>query len=72
MQCPKCDATMTPVAYQSSTVHRCKNCAGLWFEPVEHERLKDLAEQIDTCDASVVRITTASTGSIVPSAPTGR
>jgi len=53
MQCPKCDSAMNPVAYQSSTVHRCTNCSGLWFEPVDHERLKTLAEQIDTGDEAV-------------------
>lgn len=53
MQCPKCDSVMAPVAYQTSTVHRCTNCAGLWFEPVDHERLKELAEQVDTGDAEV-------------------
>ncbi|HEV8693047.1 MAG TPA: zf-TFIIB domain-containing protein [Lysobacter sp.] len=53
MQCPKCDSAMERVDYQSSLVHRCTHCAGLWFEPVEHERLKDVAEQIDTGDAAV-------------------
>lgn len=53
MQCPKCDSVMNPVAYQSSTVHRCTNCSGLWFEPLDHERLKDLAEQIDTGNEAV-------------------
>ena len=53
MQCPKCDSAMTPSAHRSSTVHRCTNCAGLWFDPVDHELLKDLAEQIDSGDAEL-------------------
>ena len=53
MQCPKCDSAMMPVAYQSSTVHRCTKCSGLWFEPLDHERLKEVAEQVDTGDATV-------------------
>jgi uncharacterized protein len=53
MQCPKCSAAMARVDYQNALVHRCTHCAGLWFEPVEHERLKDAAGQIDTGDAAV-------------------
>jgi hypothetical protein len=44
---------MTPATYQGATVQRCTHCAGLWFEPTDHERLRDLAEQIDTGDAAV-------------------
>ena len=53
MQCPKCDSAMTPVSHQSSTVHRCTGCSGLWFEPLDHERLKEEAEQIDTGDEAI-------------------
>ena len=53
MHCPKCDSAMAPVAYESSTVHRCTHCAGLWFEPLDHELLKDAAAEIDTGDAEV-------------------
>ena len=53
MHCPKCDSAMTPVLRQSSTVQRCTGCSGLWFEPLDHERLKEEAEQIDTGDAAI-------------------
>lgn len=53
MQCPKCDSAMTPAIYRSSTVHRCTSCAGLWFEPLDHELLKDMAEQVDSGDTEV-------------------
>jgi Zn-finger nucleic acid-binding protein len=44
---------MAALAYRSSTVHRCTKCAGLWFEPVDHERLKDAAGEIDIGDVAV-------------------
>ena len=53
MQCPKCGSAMEPVEHHASSVHRCTHCAGLWFEPLEHERLKDVAAQIDTGDAEL-------------------
>lgn len=53
MQCPKCQAAMERIPYQSSHVDRCSQCRGLWFEMVEHERLKDAAAQLDVGDAAV-------------------
>lgn len=53
MQCPKCGSAMERVDIQAFAVKRCTQCAGLWFEPVEHERLKELADRIDTGDVSV-------------------
>lgn len=52
MQCPKCHSAMTPVTCRSSVVQRCSGCLGLWFEAVDHERLKDFAEEIDIGDAA--------------------
>jgi hypothetical protein len=32
---------------------RCDGCSGMWVEAVDHERLKDQAEAIDTGDAAI-------------------
>ncbi|MFC5577091.1 zf-TFIIB domain-containing protein [Lysobacter niabensis] len=53
MQCPKCQSAMTPHTYEGSVVQRCNGCSGLWFEAVDHERLKDLAEDIDIGDPAL-------------------
>ena len=53
MLCPKCNATMQKVVYQQIEVERCTDCGGIWFDPLEKDRLKALAgaEQIDIGDA---------------------
>ena len=53
MQCPKCHSVMAPVTHSGCVVHRCTQCAGMWFEPLDHERLKDAAAEIDPGDAEV-------------------
>ena len=40
MNCPKCKAEMEKVSYQSIEVDRCTNCRGIWFDLLEHKRLK--------------------------------
>ena len=55
LTCPKCDATMETVDYQSVAVDRCRNCHGLFFDNLEHEKLKLLegSEAIDVGDPEV-------------------
>lgn len=50
MKCPKCASAMETVSYQSIEVDRCTKCAGLWFDMLEAEDLKNLggSEVIDT------------------------
>ncbi len=42
MNCPKCGSPMEKVAYQSIEVDRCTGCKGIWFDLLEHKRLKAL------------------------------
>lgn len=53
MQCPKCDADMERVIFESVEVDRCTRCQGLWFDASEREDLlkKRGAESIDTGNA---------------------
>jgi Zn-finger nucleic acid-binding protein len=48
--CPKCRAPMLPVTVQDITVDRCTACKGIWFDLMEHRRLRDVkgSEAIDT------------------------
>jgi Zn-finger nucleic acid-binding protein len=46
-QCPKCQAELVPVRTSEGEVDRCRQCKGLWFDNMEHEDLKEFAEQID-------------------------
>ena len=50
MNCPKCDARMETVTFHGVQVDRCTGCQGLWFDGLEHRRLKEMegAEIIDT------------------------
>ena len=50
MNCPKCTGQMETVKVDEYEVDRCGTCGGLWFDLLEHERLKRLAgsERIDT------------------------
>ena len=52
LTCPKCDAAMEKVDYRSIVVDRCSGCHGLWFDNLEHEKLKllDGSEIIDAGD----------------------
>ena len=42
MNCPKCQANMAKVTFQSVEVDRCEGCKGLWFDLLEHEDLKEM------------------------------
>ncbi len=55
--CPKCESAMEKVEYQSVVVDRCRDCGGLWFDNLEHEKLKLLegSESIDSGDPEVGR-----------------
>ena len=50
MKCPKCSSAMEAVTFQGVEVDRCTKCAGLWFDMLEAEDLKQLSgsEAIDT------------------------
>lgn len=55
MDCPKCGHQMEPVVYEEIEVDRCTLCKGLWFDLMEHQRLKAVrgAESIDVGDPDV-------------------
>ena len=55
LTCPKCESAMEKVEYESIVVDRCRSCKGLWFDNLEHEKLKLLegSEAIDTGDPAV-------------------
>lgn len=50
MECPKCSSPMDKVVYSDIEVDRCSNCKGIWFDLLEHEKLKKIkgSEQIDS------------------------
>jgi len=49
MVCPKCRSQMETVVHEGIEVDRCVNCQGIWFDMIEHEKLKELrgSERID-------------------------
>ena len=49
LQCPKCQAAMDKVTFQTIEVDRCTACKGLWFDMLEREHLEALkgSESID-------------------------
>ncbi len=53
--CPKCASAMEKVEYESVVIDRCVSCRGLWFDNLEHEKLKLLegSEALDTGDTAV-------------------
>lgn len=55
MNCPKCDAEMARVAYETIEVNRCTACAGLWFDMLELEHLTAIegSAEIDIGDPAV-------------------
>ncbi len=55
LKCPKCDCAMEKVEHESIVVDRCEGCGGLWFDNLEHEKLKLLegSERIDTGDRTI-------------------
>src|SRR5436190_22949624 len=42
MTCPKCNAAMEKVVFEGIEVDRCTGCRGLWFDALEHEKLKEI------------------------------
>lgn len=40
MNCPKCSAAMEKVSFEGIEVDRCTSCRGMWFDAMEHEKLK--------------------------------
>ncbi len=59
MKCPKCEHAMETVRYGAGDreVERCTNCKGIWFKPIDLERLRRTyqAEIIDEGKASTGR-----------------
>lgn len=55
MNCPKCDAEMEKIVYADVEVDRCTGCHGIWFDNLEHEKLKAVAgsDAIDDGDPAV-------------------
>ena len=52
MNCPKCNALLEKVEYQTIEVDRCTSCRGIWFDMLEAEQLKAIkgSEKIDIGD----------------------
>ena len=59
MECPKYQSEMEVIRYGAGDreVHRCTGCAGLWFKPIDLQRLKNTykAEIIDAGSSRVGR-----------------
>lgn len=57
MNCPKCSSAMKAVSFQGFEVDKCTSCAGLWFDMLEAEQLKELggAAVIDSGDPKIGR-----------------
>ncbi len=57
MKCPKCQTDMEKIEYEEVTVDRCLGCKGLWFDMLEHEKLKGIpgSEIIDSGDPETGR-----------------
>lgn len=57
MRCPKCDAAMEIVRFESVEVDRCTGCKGLFFDSMEAEKLRGMrgSERLDVGDAAVGR-----------------
>lgn len=55
LNCPKCSSPMEKVNFSDVEVDRCTNCKGIWFDLLEHEKLKEIegSETIDTGDPDV-------------------
>lgn len=50
MECPKCYGDMDTVLEETTTIDRCQNCHGLYFDQLTQEMLGDLLgqESLDT------------------------
>ncbi|MDX1569283.1 MAG: zf-TFIIB domain-containing protein [Xanthomonadales bacterium] len=59
MECPKCQSPMEAVRYGAGDreVHRCTECFGIFFKPIDMRRLKNtyMADIIDSGKRSVGR-----------------
>jgi Zn-finger nucleic acid-binding protein len=57
MNCPKCQADMEAVEVEGITVNRCVDCKGMWFDRLEHEKLKKVkgGSKIDIGDKKAGR-----------------
>lgn len=57
MECPKCRSDMEKVTHNKIEVDRCTNCKGIWFDMLEHEKLKAIenSESIDIGEAKVAK-----------------
>jgi Zn-finger nucleic acid-binding protein len=49
--CPKCIGQLQKVIYQKIEIDRCDHCAGIWFDRLEAEQLKQIkgSEYLDKC-----------------------
>jgi Zn-finger nucleic acid-binding protein len=47
--CPQCSGQLELVIYQKIEVDRCQDCAGIWFDRLEAEQLKQIkgSERVD-------------------------
>ena len=55
MKCPKCDSNFEQINTPFGDVERCLNCKGLWFDMLEFEDLKEIADAVDIGDPKVGR-----------------
>lgn len=55
MICPKCHEKLEMISFEGVEVDRCTGCKGLWFDNLEHEKLKKMkgSEAIDIGDPKV-------------------
>ena len=54
MNCPKCNAAMEKVTFESVEVDRCTACKGIWFDFQEQKQLKGIkgSSDIDVGEAA--------------------
>jgi len=53
MKCPKCQAPMETRLNAFSDYEQCIHCKGLWLNALEDQKLKLVAEVIDSGDAEI-------------------
>ena len=55
LTCPKCGSEMDKDKFRAIEIDRCSGCRGLWFDNLEHEKLKLLegSESIDDGDPAL-------------------
>ena len=55
MECPKCAQYMEKISFNGVEIARCIQCNGMWFDMLEHERLKKMqgSEVIDVGDKHI-------------------